>query len=151
MAERRTLAEKLDHLLSVVHPPGRGPYTYEEVARAIRARGGPTISAAYLWQLRKGQRTNPTKQHLEALAGFFGVPPAYFFDDARTTALDDQVEFLRAMRDREVRDVALRTLELSPEARRSVITIIGELGRLESGPAGRPRRRRRPAPDGTLP
>ncbi|GGM61091.1 XRE family transcriptional regulator [Longimycelium tulufanense] len=132
MAERRTLAQKLDHLLRVVHPAGRGPYTHEEVAQAIKARGGPTISAAYLWQLRKGLRDNPTKNHLEALAGFFGVPVAYFFDDEQARIVDEEIEFLQAMRDAEVRDVALRTMRLSPEARRSVAAIIAELGRYEN-------------------
>src|SRR5947208_2004720 len=75
------LSQKLDFLSRSVHPPERGEYTFEEVADAVRAGGGPTISATYIWQLRKGIRDNPTKKHLEALAGFFGVPPAYFFDD----------------------------------------------------------------------
>ncbi|KAA2255217.1 helix-turn-helix transcriptional regulator [Solihabitans fulvus] len=145
MAEQRTLAQKLDHLLDVVHPADRGPYTYEEVAAAIRTKGGPTISAAYVWQLRKGLRDNPTKNHLEALAGFFGVPVAYFFDDDQAKRVDEEIEFLQAMRDAEVRDVALRTMQLSPEARRSVAAIINELGRYEDRSAGSPARRRRGA------
>jgi hypothetical protein len=56
---RRTLAQKLDHLFATVHPP-KGEYTHEEVATGIRDRGGPTISATYVWQLRKGLRDNPT-------------------------------------------------------------------------------------------
>src|SRR5579884_390058 len=79
--ESRSLADRIDHLLTTVHPRDRGPYTYEEVAEGIRAQGGPTISAQYLNQLHRGRRDNPTKQHLEALARFFGVPVAYFFDD----------------------------------------------------------------------
>lgn len=34
-----TLAEKLNRLFGTVHPPGRGEYSYEEVAAAIRERG----------------------------------------------------------------------------------------------------------------
>jgi transcriptional regulator with XRE-family HTH domain len=75
-----TLAEKIDHLFTVVHP-AQGEYTHEQVATAIEEAGGPTISATYLWQLRKGLRDNPTKRHLEALSSFFGVPPSYFFDE----------------------------------------------------------------------
>lgn len=136
MAEQRTLAQKLDHLLQVVHPAGRGPYTHEEVAQAIRSRGGPTISAAYLWQLRRGIRDNPTKHHLEALAGFFGVPVSYFFDDEQARIVDDEIELLQAIRDAEVRDVALRTMRLSPEARKSVAAIVAELGRLDHPGSG---------------
>ncbi|WP_225978646.1 helix-turn-helix domain-containing protein [Gandjariella thermophila] len=141
MAEQRSLAEKLEHLFRVVHPADRGPYTYEEVAQAIRERRGPTISAAYIWQLRQGRRDNPTMKHLEALAGFFGVPVAYFFDDEQSRRVDEEIELLQAMRDAQVRDVALRTMQLSPEARRSVSAIITELGRFE-GRAERPARRR---------
>jgi transcriptional regulator with XRE-family HTH domain len=146
MAEQRSLAEKLEHLFKVVHPADRGPYTYEEVAQAIRDRGGPTISAAYIWQLRQGRRDNPTMRHLEALAGFFGVPVAYFFDDEQSRRVDEEIELLHAMRDAEVRDVALRTMQLSPEARRSVSAIITELGRFEDR-ADRPGRRRRRDPE----
>lgn len=77
-----TLAARIDHLIATVHPAGRGPYSYQEVADGIRAQGGPTISAQYLNQLHRGRRDNPTKQHLEALARYFGVPVGYFFDDA---------------------------------------------------------------------
>ncbi len=109
----RTLAEKLDRLFRTVHPAGRGEYSFHEVADAIRARGGPTISATYLWQLRKGIRDNPTKKHLEALADFFGVSPAYFFDDASALRIDAQLDMLAALRDANVRQIALRAGGLS--------------------------------------
>lgn len=146
MAEGSTLASRIDHLLSTVHPKNRGPYTYEEVAEGIRAQGGPTISAQYLNQLHRGRRDNPTKQHLEALAKFFGVPVAYFFDDTQTALIDEEIALLSVIRDQEVKDLALRTLELSPEARRSVAAIIEELGRFE-GRTNHPNRRRRADPD----
>lgn len=73
-----TLAEKLNELFRTVHPPDRGAYSNEEVAAEIR-RGGESMSATYLWLLRRGERANPTMRHLQALAGFFGVSPAYFF------------------------------------------------------------------------
>src|SRR2546423_11599508 len=94
-----TLAEKLEHLFAAVHPAGRGPYSNDEVAAAIQEQGGPTISGTYIWLLRKGQRDNPTKKHLEALAGFFGVPVSYFFDDEITSQLAAQLNLLAALRD----------------------------------------------------
>ena len=69
----KTLGEKIDHLFATMHP-AKGEYTHEQVAKAIEEQGRPTISATYLWQLRKGMRDNPTKRHLEALGNFFGVP-----------------------------------------------------------------------------
>lgn len=127
----RTLAEKLDHLFRTAHPSGRDEYTHEEVAGGIRQREGPTISATYLWQLRKGMRDNPTKRHLEALAGFFGVPVAYFFDEEAAARVDSELTLLTAMRDAEVRQIALRVFDLSPTTRRAIAGMIEHARQLE--------------------
>jgi transcriptional regulator with XRE-family HTH domain len=126
-----SLAEKLDRLFRAVRPAGRGEYSYQEVADAIRAEGGPTISATYLWQLRKGLRDNPTRNHLAALARFFGVSPAYFFDDDAVEVVDAQLSLLAAMRDASVRSVALRVAGLSVESLAAVQVVIDHARRLE--------------------
>jgi len=129
--DHSNLADRIDHLLTTVHPQGCGPYTYDEVAEGIRAQGGPTISAQYLNQLHRGRRDNPTKQHLEALARFFGVPVAYFFDSTEATRVDEEIALLQVIRDSEIKNLALRSLELSPEGRRSVAKIIEEINDFE--------------------
>jgi transcriptional regulator with XRE-family HTH domain len=128
---RRTLAERVDHLFRTVRPGSRGEYSFEEVARSLQARGGPTVSATYLWQLRKGLRDNPTKRHLEALADFFGVPPAYFFDDAVAARIDAELDLLVAMRDAAVRQIALRAVGLSPESLSAIADMIERVRQLE--------------------
>ena len=130
----RTLAEKLDRLFRTVHPRGRGESTFEEVAEAIRARGGPTISATYLWQLRKGLRDNPTKKHLEALADFFGVPPSYFFDDEAAARIDAELDLLASLRDMSVRQIALRAFGLSPESLATIAGMVERVRELERLP-----------------
>ena len=130
---RRTLAEKIDRLFSTVHP-AKGEYSHEGVASAIRKSGGPTISATYLWQLRKGLRDNPTKRHLEALAGFFGVSPAYFFDDEVAERIDAELSLLAAMRDASVRNVALRASGLSTESLQTIAEMIERVRKLEGLP-----------------
>lgn len=127
------LAYRLNRLFETVHPPGRGPYSNEEVAREIRAEGGD-ISRAYLSYLRNGDRDNPTLQHLEALARFFGVPAAYFFDDDVATETDAQLEIVAAMRDVGVRSVALRVAGLSPKGLLAVSAMIEEVRVLEGLP-----------------
>ena len=127
----RTLSEKLEHLFRTVRPASRGEYSFEEVASAIRDRGGPTISASYIWQLRKGIRDNPTKKHLEALADFFGVPPSYFFDDRAAAEIDAQLDLLAALRDASVRDMALRAAGLSAESIDAIRETIERLRKLE--------------------
>ncbi len=126
----RSLAEKIDHLFTTVHP-AKGQYTHEQVASALREAGGPTISATYVWQLRKGIRDNPTKHHLEALAGFFGVPPSYFFDEDAAARVDAELAMLVAMRDANVRSVALRSAGLSPATLASIGGIIEQARQIE--------------------
>jgi transcriptional regulator with XRE-family HTH domain len=136
-----SLATKLDRLFQAVRPAGGSEYSYQEVADAIRGEGGPTISATYLWQLRKGIRDNPTRNHLAALARFFGVSPAYFFDDDAAEVVDAQLSLLAAMRDASVRSVALRAAGLSVESLAAIQVVIDHARRLEgleadSGAAG---------------
>ena len=126
-----SLATKLDRLFQAVRPGGRGEYSYQEVADSIRSEGGPTISATYLWQLRKGLRDNPTRNHLAALARFFGVSPAYFFDEDTAEVVDAQLSLLAAMRDASVRTVALRAAGLSVESLAAVQVVIDHARRLE--------------------
>jgi ESX-1-secreted protein regulator len=123
----KTLADKIDHLLKTVHPAGRGPYTYAEIERELRRLGKATISGSYLWQLHKGERDNPTKKHLEALASFFGVPPAYFFDDELASRVEAELADLVALRDAGVRNLAQRAAGLPPRGREAVRQIIEAL------------------------
>jgi transcriptional regulator with XRE-family HTH domain len=130
-AAETTLAAKVNRLFSTVTPRGGGEYTFEEVAEAIRAKGGPTISATYLWQLRKGLRDNPTKRHLEALAGFFGVPPAYFFDTAEAERIDAELALLAALRDGPVRQIAMRANGLSAKSLEAIAEMVDRVRELE--------------------
>jgi transcriptional regulator with XRE-family HTH domain len=136
----RPLAAKLDKLFHTVHRPSGGEYAYEEVAGALRARGGPTISATYVWQLRTGKRDNPTKSHLEALADFFGVSPAYFFDETAAARVEAQLELLGAMRDSGVSQIALRSFGLSPGMLQAIAQIIENARKAEGLPAGQNRK-----------
>lgn len=127
---RRTIAAKLEHLFRTVPGP-RGEYTLEDVAAGIRERGGPTVSSSYIWQLRKGIKDNPTKKHMEALAEFFGVPAAYFFDDEAAERIEAELSMLGALRDAGVRRVALRAAGLSPRSLAAIQTIIETVREVE--------------------
>ena len=148
----RTMAEKIDRLFRTIHPRDREEYSFEEVASAIRDRGGPTVSATYLWQLRKGLRDNPTKKHLEALADFFGVSPAYFFDDEAAARIEAELDVLAALRDASVRQIALRAFGLSPQSLDTIAEMVERVRQLEGLPdtqtEGARRRRKRPPSSG---
>jgi transcriptional regulator with XRE-family HTH domain len=137
----KTLAQKIDQLFQTMHPGDRGEYSYEEVAERIREQG-TQISASYIWMLRKGQQDNPSKKHLEAIATFFGVPVAYFFDVAVAAGIDAELELLAAMREAEVQDIALRAAELTPAGRRIIAEMITQLRQMQDEPAPSRRTRR---------
>ncbi|MFJ5843577.1 Secondary metabolite protein [Streptomyces sp. NPDC092903] len=137
----RTFAELLGRLFREVHPKGRGPYTYAEVSQGIRDTSGFTISASAIQQLRTGTNTNPKMQTIRALAGFFGVAPGYFFDEEEAERQRAEIELVAAMRDQNVRQVALRANGLSTASLNMVTTVIDQTRRLEgladdSGPLG---------------
>ncbi|MFF9086039.1 helix-turn-helix domain-containing protein [Streptomyces sp. NPDC014991] len=133
-------------MFATVHPRDRGPYSNDEVARAIRERGGD-ISKAYIAYLRNGTRNNPTMHHLEALAAFFGVKPAYFFDDAVAEEVDSmllrlvalreagiQLSEWEALRDAGVTRIAARANGLSTKGLVAAAEIIDQLRALEGLP-----------------
>ncbi|MFD8491741.1 XRE family transcriptional regulator [Amycolatopsis sp. NPDC059657] len=126
------LAERIDHLFSVVRRPNGEQHSHEEVAKACREATGESFSATYLWQLRTGRRDNPTKRHLEALAAFFQVPPAYFFDDEQGDKIAQELELLGALRNNAVRQVALRAVTLSEEGLGTINDIIDTIQRREA-------------------
>ena len=139
------LAERLDHLFRTVHPADRGEYSYREVASMIEASGGPTISAAYINYLRLGRRNNPTLQHLEALANFFGVPMSYFTDADVAERVELELGLLAAIRDGELDSLALRAFvgetdsgQLDAETIRTLLQLRDEIRTRRSVPSARP-------------
>ena len=130
--EPTSLAAKIDKLFQVVRKPNREQYSHDEVARACRAATGESFSTTYLWQLRTGRRDNPTKRHLEALAQFFQVSPAYFFDDEQSARIAEELELLGALRDAGVRNVALRAVTLSPAGLDTISDMIDAIARREA-------------------
>jgi transcriptional regulator with XRE-family HTH domain len=100
------------------------------VIAALKAEG-ITMSAPYLSQLRSGNRTNPSSATMAALANFFRIKPAYFTDDEYYEKLDKELSFLNTMRDENVRRIALRASDLSPEAQQDLVQRVDELRRKE--------------------
>lgn len=142
-----TLGDRLNYLFFIVHPQDRSEYTLEDVATGMAERRSVSITPAYLSQLRKGQRTNPSREILEGLADFFGVNPSYFFDEEVAQTVAAELELYAVMRDAEVRRVALRLPDLSPANLRAIDGIIEQFleQRRESGSKTERRRTRRSA------
>lgn len=130
-----SLSEKLETLYRTMPNPAGGRWTDASVADAIKRSGGPGVSANYLYMLRKGHRTNPTKDHLGALAAHFDVPAGYFFDDALSASSPDEVELLAAIRSAGVEDVARLAARLPPRQLRLLRAIMREVAADDEGQA----------------
>jgi len=126
-----TLAEKIDRVIRVMRIRDRRDYSYKDLAAAIRARGGASISTTYLWELHTGAKDNPQKKTLETLADFFDVPVMYFFDTDEAVHLYEQLDSLPIALDADVRKIALRAAELSPDTLRAIGQIIEQARQIE--------------------
>ncbi|MCG0285369.1 helix-turn-helix domain-containing protein [Streptomyces sp. PSAA01] len=135
--QTRTLADKINNLFQAITDDGR-EHSNEYVAQAI-SKTGITISQSYIWQLRKGKKDNPTMRHLQALANFFGVPVAYFFDDAVAGEVDgklaqmaaEQASVNEAFENGDIKLMAMRAGELSDKGRKQVMDLLDVVYRLE--------------------
>ncbi|MFE4055022.1 transcriptional regulator [Streptomyces sp. NPDC059096] len=133
-----SLADKLNHLFETVKNPSTGKrYTNAEVSRSIRAaggEGGSTVSESAIAQLRSGAKANPTLRTVDALARHFHVASQYFFPDydaEESRKIRASVELVEAVRDGEVRGIALRANGLSAESLAMIKSVIEQARNLE--------------------
>lgn len=147
------LAEKLDTLIRAIGNP-----SYDKIAQEIKAAGGPSVSGAYLWQLRTGSRDNPTFLHLQALSSYFsrklGIPVTLSYFDPETAAdqpwraaqdeqrviqleqqLAEERELTAQLADKGVRRLASRYGEMSPALQRQILAIVETLSDPQLGQA----------------
>ncbi|MEV6316538.1 helix-turn-helix transcriptional regulator [Streptomyces sp. NPDC051776] len=135
------LARRLNYLFTNMHPPG-SPYTNAYVAEEIShgsEYGGVTLTEQYLSMLRNAKRANPSPEVLRALAKFFAVPVGYLLGDlseSQAERVEEEVQFLVAMRDQRVRAIALRSVGLPPEVQDSLTDIISQFRRQMNLPEG---------------
>jgi transcriptional regulator with XRE-family HTH domain len=141
-AERKqSFADKLAYLIATVHPPDRGPYSYREIAAGIEDHEG-AMTAAFIQQLSTGKQPYPRMHHLAALASFFGVPTAYFFDEDVAREVNDEIKGVIDWRNTEGGEIAQRISMLSAEHRNAITSMIDHLAAYEQSPrARRPRRK----------
>jgi transcriptional regulator with XRE-family HTH domain len=124
----RTLADKVNWLISAARPAGRGPYSNAEVAALIREATGEPVTGTAISRLRNGQAANPHQRLIAAMAQFFGVPPDFFFDgydDDQAGLTPEQAEMLALVRAARITPTDLRViLELNPEARQLLLGFV---------------------------
>lgn len=142
-----SLSVRLEKLFATRRNPATGrTYTLPEVEAAIRdqalAEDLPdvelrrrAIGRTYVWQLKKGERDNPTVLHLQSLAELFGVPISYFVDDIRSEKeLDERIALATAIEDDDVRVIMFRAAGASDRTRRAVLEMLEHTRQLGRGP-----------------
>jgi ESX-1-secreted protein regulator len=124
----RTLADKVNWLISAARPADRAPYSNAEVAALIREATGEPVTGTAISKLRTGQAANPPQRLIAALAQFFGVLPDFFFDGYhgdQAGLTQEQAEMLALIRAARITPADFRVLlELSPEARQLLLGFI---------------------------
>lgn len=133
----RSFAARLNHLFETVHPPRKSEFSYAEVAAGVAAKGHE-ISASYVWQLRTGERENPTLRHMRGLAAFFGVPASYFLEDAVEQRVNEQLQLIASLRDAGVQNVALRATGVSARGLAAIEGMIDQIREIEALPPAEP-------------
>lgn len=106
---------------------GNKPYTYREIADALRAEGISLSRARWAYMLNGEGPLVTNEALLGALARFFQVDPGYLVgaDDDLPERIDSQLRFIRALRARRVRNFAARTLhDVSPDTLRSITALL---------------------------
>ncbi|WP_030662718.1 helix-turn-helix domain-containing protein [Streptomyces rimosus] len=132
--DRPKLAVRLDNLFKTVRPKGKH-WTNAEVAEALKqADPELRVGGVYLSQLRTGKRSNPSPDLLAALARFFGVSVAYFFDDEVAESVLSQVAAIEALRQAGVRSVAMRAAGMKKENLQAITAIMDQYRQMQGLP-----------------
>lgn len=129
-----SFANRLNQLFETQRDPDGKPWTNVAVAKAMHGIGFPG-APGYLSQLRNGQRDNPTLAYVKAVAEVFGVPAAYFTEDAAEAArLRDDHAVLAALQDSGIAGLALRAKDLDRESLQSIEVIMDAVRKLKGYP-----------------
>ncbi|GAB3216396.1 hypothetical protein GCM10027586_09070 [Kineococcus gypseus] len=129
------LLQRMKHLFeNYVSPGTNAPLTGKEISERA-ADLGYNLSTSYILSLRNGSKTNPSIEALRALAEVFGVQMSYFFtpDDVDKSRKPSAVEtaVAAAMRNDDVRDIALSAAKMTPQTQRALAKIARELSQLD--------------------
>ena len=107
------MALRMQYLLATARKADDTAYSIDEVARETG------VSLTYLRNMVAGRQDNPSRKVIAALADFFEVSPAYFFDTERGNATASGAPASEI-------EVALRSAErLGPEGRQILLDMIG--------------------------
>lgn len=135
-------ADRLNELFATIgqrdEKGGWREFSTPHVARAISADPAhdTTMSRVYLATLRSGSNTNPTIAVVRAIARFFDAHRAPHDPPVTASYLlgedAEEIEWRRKLADHQVRAIAFRAGEMTPQLRRQVLRMLDVLD--ETGP-----------------
>lgn len=111
------IAQKVNFLFENCRKSNGERYTFREVSEL----SGGAIDSTWLWRLSKGQSSRPGLTTLKAITDFFGIDPSYWFND-----LDEGLKAKIKIENSSTtaQQIALRAIELSPEAQQIILNLI---------------------------
>ncbi len=115
--KKEDFAAKLNRLFEEKRKPDGTQYTQTEVVENTNE----VLTRVYLWKLRTGKATNPSRRVIQVLSDFFGVDPNYFFDNEEMKAI---LSTESQERDTFIEQIALRSPELDDDAKQAVLHMI---------------------------
>ena len=136
--ERRSIADRLDHLFKTFRRPDGREYSHREVERELATRYDLQLSHAYIGDLRVGRHDNPTVKALKALGTFFGVPVEYFTQDDVAHKVDQELQLAVALRELrnngDLQTLVVRARGLSAKSLHAITEIIDDIRKIQDPP-----------------
>ena len=127
----RGISGRVEHLFDAIRNPTTGDhYTNAEVARMSLG----DLSEEDVEGIRSGAIGDPTVGQVTALATVFGVEPSYLLDRGYPSLLDE--ELVKALRDRDVRDITRESSRLPDGEKRLVLGIVRQFRDQKAIPGG---------------
>jgi transcriptional regulator with XRE-family HTH domain len=118
--QHQSPSDRLNRLFEVVKNERTGePYTNSDIARMSLG----DLSEEEVERIRNGTISNPSAAQVIALADVFGVQPSYFLDQGKKLPLID-AEAIEILRDKTVRAIAHKSLQLPDRDRQMILNII---------------------------
>ncbi|MFD6534983.1 hypothetical protein [Streptomyces goshikiensis] len=117
----KTLAEKVNYLLTKAIPPGEEIPSDRQICEAINADAGRTvISHVTFGKLRKGTQTETSDERLDAISDYFGVNRRFLRTSEEEAVRDiaEQLSFLASIGSGDITGAAGRGADvrgLSPD------------------------------------
>lgn len=112
---KQTFAQKLEKLFRTITKTNGEEYSPEEIQVATNK----AITSSYIYRLRTGKSANPTIDKVKALADFFNIDPAYFFEDEEKDPVAEP--------ERMVANIAFRARNMDMKAVEDMLLMIKQL------------------------